>query len=156
MCIFQGSEANNYYSYMRCFYIPIIPTTDAQDGKPACSSGQDDKCLSLLPGAKMNNGYFDFLVLEHVLPAQDTEMIHELGQIAWDLVIPAHTDEETVTLTVSCASNDYFYSSTWGQDGDANRISVSTVLEMSNGYTEAPALSISGHDATLTYATEMP
>lgn len=126
-------------------------TTEKEDGDDRCSLGVGGNCFSFVPGAKMRNEAYDFLIYELYLPTKDNVKT-DLGNIAWDISVPGDSESLDVKLKLSCDSaGEYFVDATYGQPSDAGFLDVSTVGDQVNGYTSKPTLSISSHEATVEY-----
>lgn len=117
--------------------------------------GEDQKCFSWLPGGSLDaKGDFDFTVYELYLPTRDQAGVIDLGQIAYDVVIPAKTETEKVQLKLSCGSaSTYFKNGTYGQPKDTPTFIDATPVTAShaNSYSMTPTLKIDDYVATIEY-----
>lgn len=130
-------------------------TSDDNDGDARCSRGQDGKCFSWLPGGNLYSGSYDFTIYELYLPTKDAADVIDLGQIVWDVVVPADTDTLDVKMELTCgSSSSYFKNSTLGQPTGSATFIDATPLSAghSNGYSTNPSISIADWKATIEYS----
>lgn len=133
----------------------MATTTQKNDGDSRCALGVDSKnCLTWVPGGSLWSGSYDFTIYEIYLPTKDSGDVVDLGQIAYNVVIPSDSDTLDVKLKLKCDSpSNYFKNETYGQPKDTPNF-ISTIplsAGHSNGYSSTPTLKIASHESTIEY-----
>lgn len=80
--------------------------SDSNDGANKCDDA-DDPCLVARSAGNNNNGMLDLLIVKLTLPGVSTT--NDISEFGADVVIPASTAQEPITLKMTCASGHLYY-----------------------------------------------